>query len=99
VECYIPLVTELGFDCSTLDEAEIYMISGSVVRDRWFENRTIEVEAVDKELAAMRSEPAMAELVRRMTEEEKLALRTRIISSNRWLADKLNPHKTKRHKA
>jgi hypothetical protein len=96
MDCYIPVVSALDFDCSTLDEAQIFLIAGAVVRDRWFSDRCQEIEAADNALREMRSELSMPIIISRMSQDERSALRQRVISANRWLAEKLAPRKTKR---
>jgi len=96
MECYVATVSSLGFDCSTLDEAQIFLIAGAVVRDGWFSDRCQEIESADMVLREMRSELSMPIIISRMTQEERLALKQRVIGAYRWLQDKLAPRESKR---
>jgi hypothetical protein len=96
MECYVPTVSSLGFDCSRLDEGEIFLIAGTIVRDRWFSDRCQEIESADKVLRETRSEESMPVIINRMTDAERTALKQRVIGANRWLQEKLAPPKTKR---
>ena len=92
IQAYGPLLSELGFVASDFDDAEIFLIAGTILREEDLYNRAVN----EKLVAGVLPAGARQKIISEMSEAERLALRQRVIDGNRWLAEKLSPRKTRR---